>query len=126
MRRLMLGLMIAALATSAMADPSPIDVAAQFQIGVATPEDVIAKLGPPMTVLKNSDGTEMLTYVRSASHVKAASFIPLVGLFAGGAVSHSSSLVFMFDTKGLLKSTSSSSSNLDCSALLVGANCHTN
>ena len=126
MRRVVLGLMIAALSTAALAEPSAADIASQFKIGVATPADVIAKLGAPMSEVKNSDGTEMLTYVSSSGHVKAATFVPIVGLFAGGTVSRSSSLVFTFDANGLLKSTGTSNTRMDCSTMILGANCHSN
>lgn len=74
----------------------------------------MAKLGKPQATSTNSDGTEVLTYVSMKSRVKAATFIPVVGMFAGGATASTAAIVFTFGPDGLLKNLSTSASNIDC------------
>ncbi len=114
---------VLALTASAQAKPLSVDDLAQFQVGVATVEDVEAKLGKPISISASSDGTKVLAYGSVHARPKAISFVPIVGLFAAGATSESTTIVLVFGPDGLLKSTSSSSSNLNCSANLLSAGC---
>jgi hypothetical protein len=124
MRGLFLGVLIAlAAGTCSIAKTVTADDAAQFKVGVATVSDVEAKLGKPMVATNNSDGTVILTYYAGKTHVKGATFIPIVGLFAGGVDSQSAVLMFIFDGNGLLKSSSSSNSSFDCSSNIANTGC---
>ncbi len=114
MRRVLLGVAIALAAGLAAAKPVTSDDAAQFKVGVATLADVEAKLGPPQTTSTNSDGIEIVGYTSSSTHVKAATYIPVVGWFAGGAKGHVSTIVFTFGADGVLKNTATSETNVDC------------
>lgn len=77
---------------------------AQFQKGVSTEADVVAALGKPNAVRTSSDGSKSLVYAYARSQVRGATFIPVVGLFAGGADVHGTSTVFEFDAAGKLVS----------------------
>lgn len=114
MRRILLGMALAVLASGAWAKTVTADDVAQFKVGTATVQDVEGRLGKPQGTATNSDGTATITYVSAKSHVKGASFIPLVGLFAGGATASTSATVFTFGPDGLLKATSTNTSNVDC------------
>ncbi|MGB8422221.1 MAG: hypothetical protein WCE85_38655 [Paraburkholderia sp.] len=52
----------------------------------------------------------MLIYAFSAAQARPASFIPIVGAFAGGADARSSMVSFQFTPAGVLKSSSSTTS----------------
>lgn len=68
----------------------------QFQKGVTTEGDVLRALGPATTTSSNSDGSAMLVYTGVHARAKAASFIPIVGIFAGGATAEATSVAFRF------------------------------
>jgi outer membrane protein assembly factor BamE (lipoprotein component of BamABCDE complex) len=50
------------------------------------------------------NGDEIWTYTYSKTQVNAATYVPVVGLFAGGAQSDSSVLTVTFDRSGVVKS----------------------
>lgn len=119
MRGFVLGCVLAVVlggAASAGSSLSP-DDAAQFKVGVATQDDVRTTLGKPTVVSTNSDGETVLTYSATHSHIKAATFVPIVGMFAGGAKASITYLVFTFGPDGKLTKESTSSSNVDCGML---------
>jgi outer membrane protein assembly factor BamE (lipoprotein component of BamABCDE complex) len=74
----------------------------RFQKGVTTPADVIAKLGAPQESGHKDNGDTTLSYVYLKGTPKAATFIPIVGLFAGGADVHSTRVTLEFDPTGHL------------------------
>lgn len=86
------------------------DQTADFHNGVTTRAEVLARLGTPTTQATLPDGSTMLVYAFSAAQARASSFIPIVGAFVGGADAHSSMVSFQFTSDGLLKSSSSTSS----------------
>jgi outer membrane protein assembly factor BamE (lipoprotein component of BamABCDE complex) len=81
-----------------------------FRQGVTTRAEVLGRLGTPTTQATMPDGSTMLIYSFAASQARPASFIPLVGAFAGGADARSSMVEFVFTPDGVLKSSSSSTS----------------
>jgi outer membrane protein assembly factor BamE (lipoprotein component of BamABCDE complex) len=83
---------------------------ANFQPGVTTRQEVVARLGNPTTVSTLPDGTVMMVYAFSAAQARPASFIPIVGAFVGGADARSSMVSFQFTPAGVLKSSSSTTS----------------
>lgn len=124
MKRLVLGLVVTmTLAGGAMAKDITADDLAQFKVGEAARADVVHKFGRPMSTTTTSDGSTILVYGSTHGHVKAASFIPVVGLFAGGATGQSTFTVFTFDADGRLKSSTVTSSGVDCSTRITGTNC---
>lgn len=78
--------------------------------GVATEADVIQRLGAPTTRLRQGDGTVMLQYVYAEAQVRAASFVPVVGMFAGGSDVRSNLVMLTFGPDGKLRTTMSSAS----------------
>jgi hypothetical protein len=84
----------------------------QFIVGVTTPSDVIAKLGPPNHQANTSSGMTILSYGYSNVSTRPETFIPFVGAFVGGADVKTNSASFVFDKNGKLQSTSSSSGNM--------------
>jgi outer membrane protein assembly factor BamE (lipoprotein component of BamABCDE complex) len=81
-----------------------------FRPGVTTRQQVVARLGNPTTTATLPDGSTMLVYAFSAAQARPASFIPIVGMFAGGADARSSTVSFQFTPAGVLKSSSSTTS----------------
>ena len=115
---------IAAPATS----PVPINSLAPspegFVIGTDTVATVTAKLGQPQNLSSSSDGNTTLIYVSNKAHVKAATFIPFVGGFVGGAKGHQTTKIFVFGRDGALLSYSTNATNVDCNLHLAGYGCH--
>lgn len=90
-----------------------------FQPGVTTYDQVVAKLGKPTGTFVNSDGSRGITYTYVHSQVRAASFIPVVGIFAGGADTQHNMVSMSFDKSGLLKSYTSSAGGIGVGTGLV-------
>jgi YD repeat-containing protein len=70
--------------------------------GESTVQDALMKLGQPNTRIVAGDGTTTLMYTYAESSVKAASFIPVVGLVAGGTDVSVTSTTLKFDAQGKL------------------------
>ena len=100
-----------------------VDQMAQFKAGVATYADVTGKLGRPTTIEAASDGTKTVTYSTTKTRVKGATFVPIVGLFAGGATAEVSLVRFSFDPAGVLTKAWSSDTHADCGVVMTGMNC---
>jgi hypothetical protein len=83
------------------------DQQAAFQSGTTTEAQIIAKLGQPNNIATLSDGSKMDSYTHIAASANAINYVPIVGLFAGGAKSTTDSVMFTFDPQGILKSTTS-------------------
>src|SRR6185437_1258122 len=75
----------------------------KFQTGKTTYEQVIATMGTPASIQNHSDGTRVLIYVHTQAAPRPATFVPVVGLFAGGADVQQQSVIFTFDRDGVLK-----------------------
>lgn len=74
----------------------------QFQKGKTTATEVVRALGAPTSKAVDSEGRQTLSYVFSHSQLRAASFIPIVGIFAGGADGRTSVAAFVFSKDGVL------------------------
>ncbi|HJT20005.1 MAG TPA: hypothetical protein VJ746_06020 [Nitrospira sp.] len=103
----------------AVADPARVS---QIQLNVSTKEDVQRLLGQPNSMSKHSGGyyaipglktsaaltpIETWNYTHLNVQVDPATFIPVVGLFAGGANSNLNSLTVVFDEQGIVRHISS-------------------
>jgi hypothetical protein len=122
--RVLIGCVLAlAMATGAIAKTVTADDVAQFKVGVATPDDVISKLGKPMSMTTMSNGYESVAYTSIHARPKMTSFIPVVGLFAGGATGETSVVVFVFGPDHLLMNATTNSTNVDCSTHFVAVSC---
>lgn len=58
---------------------------ANIREGSTTKQEVIDLLGSPSIETLNGDGKELLTYASTRYKTKASSFVPVVGIFSGGA-----------------------------------------
>ena len=83
---------------------------AQFERGKTTLAEVVARLGPPNSTTMLGNGQTIIVYVYVSSSANAASFVPVVGLLAGGATGTSNTATFTFDNRGVLVSSGSSQS----------------
>lgn len=75
---------------------------AGFVKGKTSYNEVIDKLGKPSQTAVNSDGTKTISYVHVEYSTKAATFIPFVGIFAGGADTKNNTAELSFDSNNLL------------------------
>lgn len=78
------------------------EAATQFVEGKTTETEIVAKLGKPTSVAI-SNGARSIGYAGAQYNIKAASFIPIVGLFAGGADVQVTSVVYEIDKSGVLQ-----------------------
>jgi hypothetical protein len=76
--------------------------ATQFTEGVSTESAIIAKLGKPTMITMNGP-VKLITYSGSQYQTKAASFIPVVGLFAGGADMAVKTVSYQINKAGILE-----------------------
>lgn len=105
-----------------VADPTLID---QIKIDLSTKEDVKRILGQPTSMARHSGNyapipglspqaiitnIEVWSYTHIDVEVNGATFIPIVGSFAGGASSNVNSLTVSFDKNGIVRSVTSSQS----------------
>jgi len=80
----------------------------KFEKGKTTYAEVVQQLGKPTQSTINMDGTRTAIYIYSQSQMKAASFIPIVGAFVGGADTESTTTILNFDKHSMLTSYSAS------------------
>ena len=93
----------------------------QITVNISTKEDVRRLLGQPNAISKHSgryspvpgmpplpdlDNVEVWSYTHISVDVDGATFIPIVGLFAGGATSHLNTYTATFDQTGIIRHTS--------------------
>ena len=76
---------------------------AQFHKGVTTEAQVEQALGKPQSSTVNSNGTTILVYTYSHASADAIDYVPIVGLFAGGAKGEQTAVAFTFDKSGTLQ-----------------------
>ncbi len=87
--------------------------ASNFKVGITTEQQVVAAIGQPEQTQTLPDGSKIDTYVHTSVHATAASYIPVVGLFAGGAKGSNDSTTFTFNEKAVLEAISSTSGHTD-------------
>lgn len=99
-------LLIFALAGCAASGTQVSEQAAlQFKEGETTEKQIVAKLGRPNSVTI-VEGKRLISYIGSQVQIKGASFIPIVGLFAGGADVQMTMATFHIDSNGVLEKVS--------------------
>ena len=105
-------LSILALVSGCASVGRPIDqkAASQIKEGVSTKDDVVHLMGQPYQVARKSGGITEFTYVFVQTSVKASSFIPIVGVFAGGANVSQQTLVVAFNDSNVVKSVTNTAS----------------
>ena len=87
------------------------NAAMQFKEGITTEAQIVSKLGPPTGVTISSGGIKTITYTGAQAQVKAASFIPIVGLFAGGSDVVVTTAAYQLGTDGILQKVDYSTAN---------------
>lgn len=78
-------------------------VAAKVTKGVTTKDQVKALYGEPGNVSLTDMGSEVWTYTYAHATAKAVNFVPIVGLFEGGADVNKNEVVFIFDKNNILQ-----------------------
>lgn len=76
------------------------DKVSQIKEGVTTKEEVIALMGKPETHTLNGDGKELMMYMHLNMNTRASTYIPVVGLFTGGADMKQQSLQILIGNDG--------------------------
>lgn len=80
--------------------------------GETTEAQVVQMFGPPTVRTRQADGTVLLAYSHVDMRIRPATFIPFVGLFAGGSDTQTSSVALRFGPNGKLLDTTSSVSSM--------------
>lgn len=80
----------------------------QFVKGKTTYTEVVQQLGKPTQSTINSDGSRTAMYIYIQSQANAATFIPIVGAFMGGAESENTTVTLNFDKRSILTNYSAS------------------
>ena len=111
MKFIVLAAFVAALAGCAAGGVKVTDQqVAGFKAGETTKSTVLAALGEPTMQMRLADGSTMVVYSHYEATVRPATFIPIVGAFAGGSDSRSNTMTLRFDAADKLIDTTSSSS----------------
>lgn len=87
------------------------NAAMQFKEGVTTEAQIVGKLGPPTGVTISSGGIKTISYTGAQAQVKAATFIPIVGLFAGGSDIVVTTAAYQLGADGVLQKVDYSTAN---------------
>lgn len=77
-------------------------IAKRIVNGKTTQREVREYLGGPDDVRFTDSGQEVWQYIHQSSSVNGATFIPVVGLFAGGSTTDQKMLTILFDKKGVV------------------------
>lgn len=75
-----------------------------------TVDQALAALGAPTSRIRLGDGTTMLQYTYAEAKIRGASFVPIVGAFAGGSDIRTSMATLRFGADGKLIDVTSSES----------------
>lgn len=86
--------------TKEISDPTK---TSQIQIGKSTRADVKVILGDPGKVNFTDNNEEVWEYAYVRGTPRAATFIPIIGIFAGGADAKGDTLTVRFDQNGIVK-----------------------
>lgn len=84
------------------------------QIAPGTPAaQVLQRYGPPVSKSFTSEGAQVWTYTYAYATPKAASFIPIVGVFAGGSNVEQTQVTVLFDAEGRVRDVAYSKARSD-------------
>ena len=103
--RILAVLMILVFTSGCVSTGKKVDATAatQFKIGKSTLQDVVTALGNPESRTTDGSGKITLVYMYSNSQATAGTFIPVVGMFAGGAETEMASHTYVFNKNGVLE-----------------------
>jgi hypothetical protein len=93
----------------------------QFQIGVATIQDVEAKIGMPQKSGPLDNGGTVADYILLQESANAASYVPFARLAAGAMNVHETRVEFQFDSQGHLAAVRTSTRDLVCPHRVCGS-----
>lgn len=79
------------------------ELVSKIKIGITTKAEVKQTLGEPTKVTFTDNNEEIWDYIYARSQMRAASLIPVVGIFAGGADINNQTLTIRFNKDGLVK-----------------------
>lgn len=110
MRRILGAAMALAMLAGCVSSGTRTDprVVSSFRKGVTTISQAEAQLGQPNNVIRNADGSTVLQYIYVHAAANGASYIPVVGLFAGKTHSNTVTTTVNFDARGLYESATTS------------------
>lgn len=97
----------AAYGNKKITDPT---IVAQIEKGKSTKADVKGILGDPATVDFSDTGVEKWIYAYTKHQTRGATFIPVVGMLAGGADIKTDTLIVQFDKDGTVMNVGSGQS----------------
>lgn len=83
-----------------------------FEEGVTTEMEIREVLGEPTTITTSTE-ERALIYTGATYQTKAATFVPVVGIFVGGSDVQSTSVIFKIGPDGVLQEMTRSETNLD-------------
>jgi len=100
------------LGCASMGNPKVADFNPETQVeyGKTTKAEILTMLGEPNSKTYGPDGKEGWGYTYAQYQVKPATFIPVVGIFAGGSDVSGRNLIFLFDKNGILQKQGSGES----------------
>lgn len=78
-------------------------VASKVTKGVTTKEQVKAIYGEPSNVTLTDGGSEVWTYQYAHATLTPVTYVPIVGLFAGGTDVNKNEVVFIFDKNNIMQ-----------------------
>lgn len=93
----------ATVGNDTLKDENKQTIASKITEGKTTMAEVKAMFGTPLTTSYTDAGSEVWTYEITHMSADAASYIPVVGLFAGGSSGTKKELVILFDDKGKVR-----------------------
>ncbi|MFZ5582587.1 MAG: hypothetical protein ACOZCK_08010 [Pseudomonadota bacterium] len=73
-----------------------------IQKGKTTKSELVSKLGQPDETGVDSNGKETVSWIHSNSRTDAKTFIPIAGMFIGGATTDSTALKVILDKRGVV------------------------
>ncbi len=83
-----------------ISDPGTVS---KIEEGKSSKADVRALVGEPTKVNFDTNKNEIWEYIYTKATAKPASFIPVVGIFAGGADMSGNTLTILFDKNGVVE-----------------------
>ena len=75
-----------------------------YQPGVTSCSQIRSELGEPIETSREADGSTNLVYGKATTTIRGSTFIPIVGLFAGGADTKYDFVAIKCDPQGLFAS----------------------
>jgi outer membrane protein assembly factor BamE (lipoprotein component of BamABCDE complex) len=104
---------LSACATSGNPDVANQAVISKIEKGKTTQEQVRQLLGEPQVKTNLKDDTEQWEYAYVDMKLKGATFIPIVGLFAGGGNADVKGATFTFDKNRVVSSYTTSDGKIE-------------